>query len=115
MDPLHPLPRIEPAAPAPPERTRVQRVEREQDHESPPDRERPPQRDSQDADQFEDDYDPDWNDWKTIDPSAAVEDLDPDPQPGWDSSAHPDRRAAPDRRDGPDCEPPGPPHIDIIA
>lgn len=128
MDPLHPFVPITPPPPAAPTYARVERIERDGQREPGPDWEQQPEGDSEDqrgGDQYEDDYDPNWED------PAAVEPYGPDgahhegvqhedsisvelsAERKWDPRTHADRRSHPREQD--QGEDPDAGHIDISA
>jgi hypothetical protein len=122
-DPLNPIVPIQPLAPEPVDSTRIQRIAREQQRESAPDWQTPgDDTEGEREQQFEDDYDPDWGKWETVE---AVADDEPaaEPDRAWDPALGHDRRgdehatgydSTGDGLAGDDDERPGP-HIDITA
>lgn len=115
-DPLNPIVPILPTIPTSPDTTRIRPIEREQQRESAPDWQSPEEESKDETEgQFEDDYDPDWGKWVTVEP---VSDGEPAPEPdrGWDPALGEDRRSEqrPADDDHDDDEPPRP-HIDITA
>jgi hypothetical protein len=117
-DPLNPIVPVEPPVYTPPDTTRVQRIERDQQREPAPDWERSPKEGSEDEpdEQFDDGYDPNWGKWDSIE--QAGEDERPDesmtgPEEARQPDSGHDRRAESTRADDGDDEPRQ--HIDIIA
>ena len=111
MDPLHPLVPIQPPAPMPPSYNRVERIERDPQHDSGPDWQRDSDEETEEEsqDQFEDDYDPEWSDPAAVEPygpdgvlhdAATVVDPAPAPEREWNPRIDGERRGRPrDERD----------------
>jgi hypothetical protein len=109
----------------PPDYTRVQRIERDQQRDSEPDWQQSPDEEDEAGhgdEQFEDDYDPDWsdtaaaevyNDHGELTESPGTSEPATEPRSPWNPRLKGDRRAKP-RLSEPEDEDPGP-HIDIIA
>jgi hypothetical protein len=127
MDPLHPFVPIQPPPPPAPTYGRVERIERDGQHQPAPDWEQNPEQDSEEnpaQEEFEDEYDPDWSNPGAAEPygpdgahhDAAPHDaieIDLSAETNWDPRTHPDRRSRPrDQDEGID---PDAGHIDISA
>ncbi|HEX3802952.1 MAG TPA: hypothetical protein VHV75_08950 [Solirubrobacteraceae bacterium] len=112
-DPLNPIVPILPTMPTPPDSVPIRRIEREQQREAAPDWQTP-EDDSKDEreQQFDDDYDPDWGKWNTLEPVSGDQPISGADE-AWDPGLGHDRRAD-DRSSDDDDERPGP-HIDITA
>jgi hypothetical protein len=116
MEPLNPLPPIQPFIPPVVRSQRGPRVERDEQREPAPDDQHPPQ---QQEEEFEDSYDEEWQDLRALPTPPASAELPPsDPDAiEKDSPSIPanlDRRGTYDPPAGSDDEHPGP-HIDITA
>ena len=127
MDPLHPLLPIQPAPLVPPDYTRVQRIQRDQQRESEPDWQHSPDDEADDRqrqEQFEDDYDPNWsepaatdtyNDHGELTDAAGLSEPAPAaPKPG-NPRLQQERRSRPRSSADPEDQDPDGPHIDIVA